>query len=160
MQSFVTQRCLTVRAEATRALGARLGRWAQAGDIVACRGALGAGKTTFIQGFAAGLGVGEDDYVRSPTFALVQAYHGRLPLYHFDLYRLSSCAEVQDIGFDEYLEAGGVSIIEWADKFPELLPPMRLDVSIRIVDTDRRWLQWMAYDISYGRYFLHGDCHV
>jgi tRNA threonylcarbamoyladenosine biosynthesis protein TsaE len=127
---------------------------------VACRGALGAGKTTFIQGFAAGLGVGEDDYVRSPTFALVQAYHGRLPLYHFDLYRLSSCAEVQDIGFDEYLEAGGVSIIEWADKFPELLPPMRLDVSIRIVDTDRRWLQWMAYDISYGRYFLHGDCHV
>jgi len=157
MQSLVTQRHLSVQAEETRALGARLGRWARAEDIVACRGALGAGKTTFVQGFAEGLGVGEDDYVRSPTFALVHAYHGRFPLYHFDFYRLSSCAEVQDIGFEDYLEAGGVVIIEWADRFPEILPPMRLEVSIRIADSDRRWLQWMAYDTSYGRYFLHAD---
>ena len=155
MQSFVTQRRLTIQAEETRALGACLGRWAKAGDIVACRGALGAGKTTFIQGFAEGLGVGGDDYVRSPTFALVHAYHGHLPLYHFDFYRLSSCDEVQDIGFGEYLDAGGVIIIEWANKFPEILPPTRLEVSIRIADSDRRWLQWMAYDTSYGRYFLH-----
>jgi tRNA threonylcarbamoyladenosine biosynthesis protein TsaE len=124
---------------------------------VACRGALGAGKTTFVQGFAQGWGVGEDDYVRSPTFALVHAYHGRTPLYHFDFYRLSFCTEVQDIGFEEYLEAGGVVIIEWADKFPEILPPIRLEVSIRITDSDRRWLQWTAYDTSYGRYFLHAD---
>jgi tRNA threonylcarbamoyladenosine biosynthesis protein TsaE len=157
MQSLVTQRRLTVQAEETRALGASLGRRARAGDIVACRGALGAGKTTFVQGFAQGLGVGEDDYVRSPTFALVHAYHGRTPLYHFDFYRLSSCTEVQDIGFEEYLEAGGVVIIEWADKFPEILPPIRLEVSIRITDSDRRWLQWTAYDTSYGRYFLHAD---
>jgi tRNA threonylcarbamoyladenosine biosynthesis protein TsaE len=157
MQSLVTQRRLTIQAEETRALGARLGRWARAGDIVACRGALGAGKTTFVQGFAEGLGVGEDAYVRSPTFALVHAYHGCIPLYHFDFYRLSAYAEVQDIGFEEYLDAGGVVIIEWADKFPEVLSPMRLEVSIRIVDSDRRWLQWMAYDTSYGRYFLHAD---
>lgn len=157
MLSRVAQRHLTVQAEETRALGARLGRWARAGDIVACRGALGAGKTTFVQGFAEGLGVGGDVYVRSPTFALVHAYHGRIPLYHFDFYRLSSCAEVQDIGFEEYLDAGGVVIIEWADRFPEILPPMRLEVSIRIADSDRRWLQWMAYDTSYGRYFLHAD---
>jgi tRNA threonylcarbamoyladenosine biosynthesis protein TsaE len=157
MQSLVTQRRLTVQAEETRALGASLGRRARAGDIVACRGALGAGKTTFVQGFAQGLGVGEDDYVRSPTFALVHAYHGRTPLYHFDFYRLSSCTEVQDIGFEEYLEAGGVVMIEWADKFPEILPPIRLEVSIRITDSDRRWLQWTAYDTSYGRYFLHAD---
>jgi tRNA threonylcarbamoyladenosine biosynthesis protein TsaE len=157
MQSLVTQRRLTIQAEETRALGARLGRWARAGDIVACRGALGAGKTTFVQGFAEGLGVGEDDYVRSPTFALVHAYHGRILLYHFDFYRLSSYSEVQDIGFEEYLEAGGVVIIEWADKFPEILPPLRLEVSLRIADSDRRWLQWMAYDTSYGRYFLHAD---
>jgi tRNA threonylcarbamoyladenosine biosynthesis protein TsaE len=78
-------------------------------------------------------------------------------LYHFDFYRLSSCAEVQGIGFEEYLEAGGVVIIEWADKFPEILPPMRLEVSIRIADSDRRWLQWMAYATAYGRYFLHAD---
>jgi len=146
-----------VQAEETRALGTCLGQWARAGDIVACRGALGAGKTTFVQGFAEGLGVGGDDYVRSPTFALVHAYHGRIPLYHFDFYRLSSYSEVQDIGFEEYLEAGGVVIIEWADKFPEILPPMRLEVSIRIADSDRRWLQWMAYTISYDRYFPHAD---
>ena len=157
MLSLVAQRRRTVQAEETRALGARLGRWARAGDIVACRGALGAGKTTFVQGFAEGLGVGGDAYVRSPTFALVHAYHGRIPLYHFDFYRLSSCAEVQDIGFEEYLDAGGVIIIEWADRFPEILPPMRLEVSVRIADSDRRWLQWMAYDTSYGRYFLHAD---
>ena len=157
MQSLVAQRRLTVQAEETRALGTCLGQWARAGDIVACRGALGAGKTTFVQGFAEGLGVGGDDYVRSPTFALVHAYHGRIPLYHFDFYRLSSYSEVQDIGFEEYLEAGGVVIIEWADKFPEILPPMRLEVSIRIADSDRRWLQWMAYTTSYDRYFLHAD---
>ena len=157
MRSFVTQRRLTVEAEETRALGARLGRWARLGDIVACRGPLGAGKTTFIQGFAEGVGVGRYDYVRSPTFALVHVYHGRISLYHFDFYRLSSCAEVQDIGFEEYLEAGGVVITEWANKFPEILPPRRLDVSIYIADSDRRWLQWTAYDASYGRYFLHAD---
>ena len=157
MQSLVTQRRLTVQAEETRALGACLGRWARAGDVVACRGALGAGKTTFVQGFAEGLGVGGDDYVRSPTFALVHAYHGRIPLYHFDFYRLSSCAELQGIGFEEYLDVGGVVIIEWADKFPEILPSMRLEVSIRIADSDRRWLQWMAYATAYGRYFLHVD---
>jgi len=157
MQSLVTQRRLTVQAEETRALGACLGRCARVGDIVACCGVLGAGKTTFVQGFAEGLGAGGDNYVRSPTFALVHVYHGRIPLYHFDFYRLSSCEEVQDIGFGEYLEAGGVVIIEWADKFPEILPPMRLEVSIRIADSERRWLQWMTYDISYGRYFLHAD---
>jgi len=157
MQSLVTQRCLTVQADETRTLGVRLGQRARAGDMVACRGALGAGKTTFVQGFAAGLGVGSDDYVRSPTFALVHAYHGRTPLYHFDFYRLSCCTEVQDIGFEEYLTDRGVVIVEWADKFPELLPPVRLEVYIRIVDADRRCVQWMAYDMSYSRYFLHAD---
>ena len=157
MQSLVTQQCLTVQAGETRELGVRLGRWARAGDMVACRGVLGAGKTTFVQGFAEGYGVGSDDYVRSPTFALVHVYHGRTPLYHFDFYRLACCAEVQDIGVEEYIEARGVVIVEWADKFPELLPSGRLDVCLRIVDLDRRCVQWMAYDMLYSRYFLHGD---
>jgi len=157
MQSLMTQRCLTVQAGETRELGVRLGRWARAGDMVACRGALGAGKTTFVQGFAEGYGVGADDYVRSPTFALVHVYHGRTPLYHFDFYRLSSCTEVQDIGFEEYLDAGGVVIIEWADKFPAILPAVRLEVCIRMADPAGRWLQWMAYEASYSRYFLLAD---
>jgi tRNA threonylcarbamoyladenosine biosynthesis protein TsaE len=115
---------------------------------------LGAGKTTFVQGFAEGLGVGADDYVRSPTFALVHAYYGRAPLYHFDFYRLSGATEVQDIGFEEYCEAGGVIIVEWADKFPQLLPAVRLDISLHAVAPERRCVQWMAYDMSYVRYFL------
>ena len=141
----------------TKALGVYLGRCARQGDFIACCGPLGAGKTTLIQGLAQGLEVANAEYVRSPTFALVHAYHGRIPLYHFDFYRLSSCAELQDIGFEEYLDVGGVVIIEWADKFPAILPSMRLEVFIRIADSDRRWLQWMAYDTAYSRYFLHAD---
>jgi len=155
MLPLVTQRCLTTQAEETRALGRRFGRRAQAGDFVACCGALGAGKTTFVQGFAEGLGVGVNDYVRSPTFALVHMYHGRLPLYHFDFYRLSCLNEVQDIGFEEYLEGEGVAIVEWADKFPQLVPTVHLAVYIRLAASDRRCVQWMAYDRSYVRYFLN-----
>jgi len=157
MQPLVTQRCLTTRAEETRVLGMRLGRRARAGDFVACCGALGAGKTTFVQGFAEGYGVGAHDYVRSPTFALVHVYQGHTPVYHFDFYRLSCSTEVQDIGFEEYLDARGVVIVEWADKFPQLLPAERLEVSIRIAAGERRCVQWMAYERSYGRYFLHAD---
>ena len=157
MQPLVTQRCLTTQAGETRALGARLGRRARAGDFVACCGALGAGKTTFVQGFAEGCGVGANDYVRSPTFALVHIYHGRTPLYHLDFYRLSCFTEVQDIGFEEYLDARGVVIVEWADKFPQLLPAERLEVDIRLAASGRRCVQWMAYDRLYGRYFLRAD---
>jgi tRNA threonylcarbamoyladenosine biosynthesis protein TsaE len=110
-----------------------------------------------VQGFAEGLDVGAESYVRSPTFALVHVYQGRAPLYHFDFYRLSSCTEVQDIGFEEYLDAGGVVIIEWADKFPTVIPAVRLEVFLRMADPVGRWLQWMAYDVSYSRYFLHTD---
>ena len=139
MQPLVTQRWLTTQADETRALGVRLGERARAGDFVACCGALGAGKTTFVQGFA------------------VHMYHGLTPLYHFDFYRLSCFTEVQDIGFEEYLDARGVVIVEWADKFPQLLPAERLEVYIRIAASGSRWVQWMAYDMFYGRYFLHAD---
>ena len=128
-----------------------------AATLVALSGDLGSGKTTFVQGFADGYGVGTNDYVRSPTFALVHEYYGRTPLYHFDFYRLSCFTEVLDLGFEEYLAAKGVVIIEWADKFPQLLPAARLEVCIRIATAERRCVQWMAYDMSYGRYFLHAD---
>ena len=157
MQPLVTQRCLTTQADETRVLGVRLGRRARAGDFIACCGGLGAGKTTFVQGFAEGYGVGANDYVRSPTFALIHVYHGHTPLYHFDFYRLSCCTEVQDIGFEEYLNARGVVIVEWANKFPQLWPAERLEVYIRMATSGRRCVQWMAYDMLYGRYFLHAD---
>jgi tRNA threonylcarbamoyladenosine biosynthesis protein TsaE len=91
------------------------------GDVLALCGDLGAGKTHFVKGLAAGLGVASS--VTSPTFTLIHEYPGgRLPLYHLDFYRLDTDDDALRIGFEEYLDAGGVLAIEWADKFPDLLP--------------------------------------
>jgi tRNA threonylcarbamoyladenosine biosynthesis protein TsaE len=151
---IATQQWSTSSAEATRTFGRHLGQRANSGDFVACCGTLGAGKTTFIQGFAQGLAVGAAAYVRSPTFTLAHQYNGIIPLYHLDFYRLSYLSDVQDIGFAEYLNAEGVVIVEWADKFPDILPIRRLDVSIQVTSTGIRHIQCTAYDISYVRY-LH-----
>lgn len=108
--------------EATRSLGVRLGRSARAGDVFALRGELGAGKTCLIQGLAEGMGVAS--VVTSPTFVLVAEHAGRLPLYHVDLYRTESLAEVRALGLEELLAEwrSGVTAIEWADRAAALLP--------------------------------------
>ena len=154
MTTSITEHIESANAEATQALGRTLGHMAHAGDFVACNGPLGAGKTTLIQGFAEGLGVGQDYYVRSPTFTLMQVYQGRLPLYHFDFYRLSHADEVWDIGFEDYLDAGGVMIVEWADKFPAILPASRLDLRLVITSVDQRGIEWTATHPSHAHY-LH-----
>ncbi len=135
----------------TRALGRRLGERARAGDFIACCGALGAGKTTWIQGLAEGLAVDAEAYVRSPTFTLMNLYQGRLLLYHFDFYRLSHPYEALDIGFEEYCEAEGV-VVEWADKFPELLPARRLEVHLELRSADTRVIRGLSYGRAYHRY--------
>lgn len=107
------------------ALGTEAAAALRPGAVLALVGQLGAGKTHFCKGLVAGLG-GDPDTVTSPTFTLVHEYCGgcRLPVYHFDFYRLDSPAELLGIGWDDYLdEADGVLLVEWADKFPELLPP-------------------------------------
>ena len=105
----------------TQALGCAEGARCAAGDVVALCGDLGAGKTQFVKGLVAGLGATSE--VTSPTFTLIHEYDGgRLPVYHFDFYRLDSTAEAIALGLDEYLDGTGVSVIEWADKFPDLLP--------------------------------------
>lgn len=106
---------------ATIVAGEALGAGLKAGDVIALTGGLGAGKTHFTMGLVRGLGGGEE--VTSPTFTLVHEYFsGRLPVFHFDFYRIESEAEVTNIGWDEYLEAGGVCVVEWADRFPALMP--------------------------------------
>ncbi len=108
--------------EDTLALGERLGRAAGPGTVIALCGGLGTGKTHLTKGIVAGLGV-DPDAVSSPTFSLVQEYPGgRLPVFHFDFYRMASPEEVLAIGWDEYAGAGGVCVVEWADLFPGLLP--------------------------------------
>ena len=108
-------------AEETRAIAEGLAKEAQAGMIYAFRAEMGAGKTVFSQGFARGLGV--EGPVNSPTFTLLQIYEGgRLPLYHFDVYRIEDPEEMQEVGLDEYLFGDGVCLIEWSELIDELLP--------------------------------------
>ena len=105
----------------TFAFGQSIAAALLAGDVLALCGDLGAGKTHFVKGVAAGLGITAE--VTSPTFTLIHEYPGgRLPLFHFDFYRLESENDLLRIGFDDYLDAGGVLAIEWAEKFPALLP--------------------------------------
>jgi len=123
--------------EETEAAGRRLAAALRPGDVVALTGDLGAGKTAFTRGLAAGLGCG--DAVSSPTFTLIQEYGGgRLPLYHMDLYRLESVEEAIRIGIEEYLEGDGVAVIEWAEKFPDLLPPGTRRLRFRIGPGNQR----------------------
>jgi tRNA threonylcarbamoyladenosine biosynthesis protein TsaE len=114
--------------EETQAAGERLGARLQAGAVVACVGALGAGKTCFLQGLARGLGV--QSQVTSPTFVLVNQYRGRLPVYHVDAYRTETLTELLEIGIEDFLHGDGVTVIEWADKLVPLLPPRAIMVTI------------------------------
>jgi tRNA threonylcarbamoyladenosine biosynthesis protein TsaE len=108
--------------EAMELLGRAAAAETRAGAVIALVGGLGAGKTHWTKGFVAGLG--STASVTSPTFGLVHEYSdGRLPVFHFDFYRLESAAELLALGWDEYLDQDGVVIAEWGDKFPELLPP-------------------------------------
>ncbi len=110
----------TESAEQTGQLGRQLGRLLMSGSLVLLRGDLGAGKTCLATGIARGLGVAESTPVTSPTYTLMNSYGGRLPLYHFDLYRLSSEDELLDLGFDDYFHGDGVALVEWPERCPGL----------------------------------------
>ena len=125
--------------EETKILAERLGTAVEAGTVLCLVGDLGAGKTLFTQGFARGLDVAGE--VTSPTFALMNQYNGRLPVTHFDLYRLEREEELDEIGFYEYAEDDrGVVLIEWADKFPDALPEphIRLEIERGEKENERR----------------------
>ncbi len=122
-------------------IGRRLGAELVRGDVLALAGDLGAGKTHLTKGIAAGLGVlGEE--VTSPTFTLIHEYPGgRLPLYHVDLYRLETAAEALDLGLDDYLAGDGVTVLEWADKFAELVPARARWVRLRARESGEREIE-------------------
>ncbi|MFQ5451153.1 MAG: tRNA (adenosine(37)-N6)-threonylcarbamoyltransferase complex ATPase subunit type 1 TsaE [Nitrospinaceae bacterium] len=107
---------ITRNREETLALGKNLGESLQPGDIVLLFGDLGAGKTTFTQGIAHGLGMPKTEYVRSPTFTLVNEYQAKYPIYHIDLFRTESFAEIENLGLEEFLFGQGISVVEWAEK--------------------------------------------
>ena len=111
----------TLSPEETLEVGKELGKASMAGQVYALVGDLGVGKTVFTKGFAEGLGI--EEAVNSPTFTILQIYdEGRSPLYHFDVYRIEEPEEMEEIGFDEYIEGDGVCLIEWAGRIADILP--------------------------------------
>ncbi len=116
-------------AEETRILGAALGPVLLPGDVISLSGDLGAGKTVFVQGLAAAIGV--DHHVTSPTFTLVHEYDGRYPILHLDVYRLDSFQEVIDLGFEELVDPAAILVVEWGEAVSPLLPRRCLEVEIR-----------------------------
>lgn len=129
MSPMAVRRVLCRGPEETKALGCRLGLAAQAGDVISLSGELGAGKTCLVQGIAAGLGVSGGLAVTSPTFAILHELPGRLVLYHMDFYRLDG-PQIEELGFEEQLEGTGVSVAEWAERWPAYLELANLKIRI------------------------------
>jgi tRNA threonylcarbamoyladenosine biosynthesis protein TsaE len=144
------QRVVTTDAAGTIALAARLATVARPGDLVCLLGDLGAGKTQFAKGFAAGLGV--EDTVSSPTFVLMAEYAGRLPLFHLDLYRLDDAADALAGGLLDDRQAAGVALVEWAERLGPALPHARLDVVIDGMGDEPRSIALRTADEGYRRY--------
>lgn len=115
--------------EDTFEIGRELGEKAKPGQVICLFGDLGAGKTVFTKGFAKGLGI--DDHINSPTFTILQVYdEGRIPLYHFDVYRIADVEEMYEIGYEDYFYGNGVCLIEWANIIEEILPTERITIHI------------------------------
>ena len=139
---------ITKSPEQTELLGKKLAAFLRPGDVIAYYGDLGAGKTAFTRGLAAGLGIREA--VTSPTYTIVNEYlSGRMPLFHFDMYRLSSSEELFDIGWEDYLARGGVCAVEWSEKVADALTDA---ISITI-EKDPAQLDWRKITIEGGARF-------
>ncbi len=136
---------VTTSVEETIRLGQRLGDLLSEGDVVALVGELGSGKTWFTKGLALGLGVSAETIVTSPSFTLVNEYKGRHTIHHMDFYRLENLPEVLSAGLEEYLHNRGVVVLEWADRWPEILPEERVMVKFLIMDECRREITFFGH---------------
>ena len=139
--------------EQTWRIGQMLGSRLEPGDIICLYGDLGAGKTSFSYGIALGLEV-KDQYIASPTFTFVNEYKGRIPFYHIDLYRLKDHEELEGIGFEEYIDTDGVTVIEWAERAEDELPDDRLSVYLSYVNEHSREIGFLAEGERYEK-LLH-----
>ena len=139
----------TKSASETIRIGKNIGSLLLPGDIVALVGELGAGKTQFIKGLAAGVGVGKPTYVSSPSFTLINEHLGKVPFYHIDLFRLKSEKEAEELGLEEYFQGGGITAIEWADKIPSLLPEEILWINICYTGKNIRSFEMIGKGMRY-----------
>ncbi len=128
---------ITDSVEETFSFARQLASECEAGDIICLYGTLGAGKTHFVKGFASAFGIDPSD-VDSPTFVLIQEYNGRIPIYHFDAYRIESLDEARGIGTEDYLYGDGICVIEWPEKIAGLLPEQRIDIHIEQTGAQQR----------------------
>jgi len=135
----------------------RLGRWlggqARKGDVILLHGDLAAGKTTLTQSIARGLEVPEDQYVTSPSFALLHEYPGRIPLYHMDCYRLSGEDDIEGAGLIDYIGGPGLTVIEWPDRLGGLQPEQRLDIELATVNESQRSCRIIPHGSSWADRF-------
>lgn len=125
-------------AEQTWKIAHFIGEKLREGDVLALSGELGSGKTCFTGGLARGLGVDEKYQITSPTFTLINEYPARCKLYHFDVYRLNSYSEFEDLGYEEYFCSDGIVVIEWAEKIVQILPANTFFISFKYLDENRR----------------------
>lgn len=133
----------------TRNWGKKLGRLLTGGEIIGLTGELGSGKTCFVRGMAEGLEVGKEAWIRSPTFTLINEYHGRMPLYHIDLYRVENRRELEELNLLEYFFADGVCAIEWFEHIPAREIEEYLHVGFAHANGSRRKLTFMAHGERY-----------
>jgi tRNA threonylcarbamoyladenosine biosynthesis protein TsaE len=129
--------------------GARLGKLLQGGEIIGLIGELGTGKTCFVRGVTRGLEVGSDAWIRSPTFTLINEYHGRLPVYHIDLYRIETRSQLEGLNLRECLYSDGVSLIEWFEHLPPGEADEHLELRMAYANGAKRELTFIAHG---GRY--------
>ena len=141
---------LSKSTDQTLELGEKLARHLRKGDIVCLEGDLGSGKTTLIKGIAKGLHIAPEK-VNSPTFVLMNAYHGRLPLYHFDLYRLEAIHEISSIGYEEFLYGDGVAVIEWAERLGQLTPKEYLRIELAHKGENQRLIKIFPAGTRYSQ---------
>ena len=141
---------ITKSPEETKNLGKKVSKLTKPGDLLAFYGELGVGKTCFIQGISQGLKV--KDYVTSPSFTIINEYQGKIPIYHFDLFRLDNAEEILELGYKEYFYGEGLTVIEWAEKIEQLLTKEHLKIEIKFKDRYQRTISFIPQGDRFNKF--------